>query len=693
RAKLPPYMVPAVFVLLGALPLTPNGKVDVAALARLEPGRDEETASYLAPRTPVEETLCEIWAGVLRRERVGIRDNFFEIGGHSLLATQVVSRIRQTLEVELPVRRLFEAPTVEQLAAELMPQLGSGVGEIADFASIAGIAGISDALGGVGDGTAVAPAAIPPLQSIPRAPRSADAELPLSFGQERLWFLDQLEPGSPLYNLSGALSLRGRLSVAALGRGIGEIVRRHKALRTVFIAAAGRPAQVIVERGWGGLPVVDLAGLRARAQEAERRRLTREEMLSPFDLQRGPLLRVLLLRRAAEEHELVVNFHHIVSDGWSIRVFVRELGALYAAFLAGRPSSLPELPMQYVDFAAWQRSWLTGEILETELGYWRERLAGAPPLLRLPADRPRPAAPRRRGASLRLSLDAELAAGLRRLALAQEASLFMVLLAGLTTLLRRISGQDDLVVGTPIANRTRAELEELIGCFVNSLALRLNTADTASFAALVAQAREVALGAYSHQSLPFEKLVEELQPERSLSYSPLFQVLLVLQNTPGVSLRLPKLSLESLELETETARVDLLLSLMEVEGGLSGELNYDRDLFDRTTMARFAAQLARLLEGAVVDPLRRLSELPLLAPAEEQQLREWNDTRASYPGLGATLPERIAGQAGRSPDAVALEFEDRFLTYAEMDARAERLAQRLRDAGIDGAGEARVGIC
>ncbi|HZF10196.1 MAG TPA: condensation domain-containing protein, partial [Thermoanaerobaculia bacterium] len=585
EALLPEHMVPASVTLLPALPLSANGKLDRGALARAEPGREEVAERYVAPRTPVEEVLSEIWADVLGLARVGIEDNFFALGGHSLLATQVTSRVYQALGVELPVRRLFEAPTVARLAAQLAPQIATG---------------------------AVAP-------PIPRTPRSAGAELPLSFAQERLWFLDRLVPDGSVYNVPTRMRLRGRLDRGALARSFAALVARHESLRTTFATRRGHPVQVVGPPFVPDLPLVDLRGLAPGRREALAATLGAEEARRPFQLASGPLLRLLLLATGAPtldgaeaEHALVINLHHIVTDAWSMGVLVRELAALYGAFLTGVPSPLPALPIQYADFAVWQRSRLWGKLLGTELVYWRERLAGAPPRLDLPTDRPRPAAQRFRGGRHFLRLPEALVQGLQRLAHREGASLFMALLAGFDALLARLSGQSDLSVGTPIANRTRAEVEELIGCFVNTLVLRVDTGSDPGFAELMGRAREVALGAYSHQSLPFEKLVEELQPERSLSYSPLFQVLLVLQNTPAVSMRLPGVLLESLGVETKTSRFDLLLALLESEGGLSGELNYDRDLFDRTTMARFATQLARLLEGAVADPLRRLSELPLL---------------------------------------------------------------------------------
>jgi amino acid adenylation domain-containing protein len=650
QERLPDYMVPALFVGLPALPLTPAGKVDRKELETREISRAGGEERYAAPRTPVEEVLCEIWAGVLGLERVGVRESFFEIGGHSLLATQVVSRVRQSLGVELAVRQLFETPAVEDLAQAVETLMRSGAG-----------------------------VEVPPLVRVAR-----QGPLPLSFAQERLWFLDQLAPASPLYNIPAGLRLHGPLSVPAFERSLSEVVRRHEALRTVFQVADGRPVQCVLEEGFGPLPVVDLGALPPAEGEAELRRLARSEALRPFDLARGPLLRAMVVRLGAEGHAALVAMHHIVSDGWSLNVFVRELSALYAA------APLPELAIQYADFACWQRSWLSGEILEKEVGYWRERLAGAPPLLELPTDRPRPPVQSFRGASRRLMLGREVADGLRRLVRAEGASLFMGLLAGLDAVLLRHTGKADLVVGTPIANRTRSELEGLIGFFVNTLALRVQAGGDPCFAELLARAREVCLGAYTHQDLPFERLVEAVQPERSLSYSPVFQVMLTLQNTPLSSLSLPGLDVEWMETEAGTAKFDLSLILSEAGGELRGELSYGRDLFDEATVARLGTQLEVLLSRAVAEPEARISELPLLPDSERHQvLVEWNETGRS--GGGQLLLHQALEQWARlTPEATAVMSPAGSLSYRELNARANRIGRKLRAVGAGP--EVRVGV-
>jgi acyl carrier protein len=465
------------------------------------PAAESGESDIQEPRDPAEELMAAIWSEVLGVRRVGIHDDFFELGGHSLLATQVTSRVRAAFGVEVPLRRLFEGPTVAELARAVETLLAAG-----------------------------APA---PDGPIPRAPRTPeDTQLPLSFAQERLWFLDRLEPGRTLYNLPLVLRLEGELDAAALAAAFGEIARRHEALRTVFAERDGEPAQVVLPAAPWELPAADLAGLPAAAREREAARLSLAEAARPFDLSRGPLLRATLLRLAPGRHELLLTFHHIVSDGWSMGVLVREMGALYAAALDGRPSPLPELPVQYADFALWQRRWLTGEVLARHTAYWRERLRGLPAETELPADRSRPAAPSHRGAEHHFALAGDQVSALEGLARREGTTPFMVLAASVLALLSRLSGRDDLAIGTPIANRNRAETEGLIGFFVNTLVLRASTTSAPAFHDLLLQVRETTLGAFAHQDMPFEKLIEELQPERDPGRTPSFQVLLALQNAP-----------------------------------------------------------------------------------------------------------------------------------------------------------------
>ncbi len=657
KERLPDYMIPSTFVQLAELPLTPNGKIDRRALPEPTEGRLEAGQEYVAAQTPVEELLVGIWEEVLGVERVGVHDNFFELGGHSLLATQLISRVRAAFEIEMPLRQLFESPTVQELAVAVEAALRQ---ELAVSAP-----------------------------AIERAPR--EQGLLLSYAQQRLWFIDQLEPNSALYNIPAAVRLKGELNTAALEQTFGEIIRRHEVLRTRFATVNGSPVQLISAALPFSLPVVDLSDVGAAEREAEAQRLATAEAQRPFDLSLGPLFRVRLLRLSATEHILLCTMHHIVSDGWSIWMLVREVATLYEAFSQGRPYALPELPIQYADYALWQREWLTGEVLETQLAYWREQLQGAPAVLELPTDHPRPAVQSFRGAAHRIELSAELTERLRQLSRAEGVTLFMTLLSAFSVLLSRLSGQDDIVVGTPIANRTRVETEGLIGFFVNTLVLRTKVEAEESFRELLRRVREVTLGAYSHQEVPFEKLVEELQPERDLSHSPLFQVLFTLQNAPLSDLKLRDIELSSLQNRNGTAKFDLALELTNSEWGAVGTIEYNRDLFDEETIERFSGHFQTLLDAIVGEPEQRVAELAILTHAERAQLLvEWNQTGTQYPSQSC-IHELFEEQVERTPEAVAVVYKDERMTYAELNSRANQLAHYLRSRGVGP--EALVGIC
>ncbi|HEV7519437.1 MAG TPA: amino acid adenylation domain-containing protein, partial [Thermoanaerobaculia bacterium] len=654
-ARLPGYMLPAALVWLAALPLTPSRKVDRKALPALA-WEGEGEAVYVAPRTPVEELVAAIWGEVLEVERVGAEDNFFTLGGHSLLATRVISRVRQAFGIDLPLRSLFEATTVATFARRIESARGGMTG--------------------------------PGRQAPPLVPVRRDRDLPLSFAQERLWLIDQMQPGSAAYNMPAVLRLLGGLDPASLDATFTELVRRHEVLRTTFRAVGGRPVQVVHPPAAKVLPWVDLAGLPASRREREAGRLARAEAWRPFDLVAGPLLRLTLFRLGGEpaEHLAFLTLHHSIADGWSMGVLVRELGALYPAFRAGRRSPLPEVGLQYADFAVWQREWLAGGELEALLAYWRVRLAGAPELIDLPLDRPRVATGSSgRAGRLQRELPGPLRNGLRRLGRREpgrESTLFMVLLAAWSTFLSRLGGQEELVVGTPIANRTRPEIEGLIGCFVNTLAFSTDLTGDPEFTALLDRVRQATLADYAHQDLPFERLVGELAGERSLGYSPIFQVVLALQNAPTERLELPGLTLEALPVTAEAAKFDLSLTLAETPAGLSGVWQYRASLFDVTTVARFAAAFTTLLAGAVERPAARLSELPLLSAAEAHQLvLEWNDGRVAYPGSDF-VHELFAARAAAAPDAVAIVASGVALTYGELGARGDRLAGHLQRLGV-----------
>jgi amino acid adenylation domain-containing protein/non-ribosomal peptide synthase protein (TIGR01720 family) len=657
KQKLPAYMVPSAFVTLEALPLLPNAKVNRDALPAPDGTGQDSGARFVAPRTPVEELLADIWTQVLYADRVGVRDNFFELGGHSLLATQLISRVRDAFRIELPVRAIFEQPVLAGLAQEVEAALRTGPGLSA-----------------------------PPLERVPR-----EAELPLSFGQQRLWFLDRLEPNSASYNISDVLRIRGPLNLAVLEKTLNEIVGRHEVLRTAFPTVDGEAAQVIAPELRIPLPVADLSGLTQAEREAEVRQLAMRQAQRPFDLAEGPLLRAQLLRLSEEEHVACLTMHHIVSDAWSTGVLTKEIAALYRAFSENEPSPLSDLPVQYADFAHWQREWLQGEALESQLSYWKQQLQGGPSVLALPTDRPRPAVQTFRGARQPLELPSELSESLEALSRSEGATLFMTLLAAFQTLLHRYTGEDDISVGTPIANRNRAEVEGLIGFFVNTLVMRTDLSGDPTFRDLVRRVREMALGAYAHQDLPFEKLVDELQPRRNLSHSPLFQVMFTLQNARREALELPNLMLQPLDIESESAKFDLTLFMVKGEDGLRGSLEYNTDLFDDATISRMLEHFRTLLEGTVVNPDLRISELPLLTGHEQRQLLiDWNDTAAPCPD-DATFTELFAAQVERSPGAIAVAFGDETLTYRDLNRRANQLGHYLQKLGV--ASDTLVGVC
>ncbi|WP_343073363.1 non-ribosomal peptide synthase/polyketide synthase [Pyxidicoccus fallax] len=655
--RLPEYLVPSALVKLEALPLTPSGKL----ARRMLPAPDADSvrggAPHVDPRTPLETTLANIVAAVLKLPRVSVTDSFFNLGGHSLLATQVVSRIRGELGVELPLRALFEAPTVAALARRI--EGGSAVESAKKMP--------------------------PPVAEKPPAPviavRTQEAEL--SFAQLRLWLVDQYAPGSALYNVPAALRMKGALDVGALERAFAELVRRHQSLRTTIRAREGRPVQVIHSDMPCAMEVVDLRHLPEQGREAEAVRLAREEAQRPFDLAKGPLLRTGLLRLADDEHVLLVTMHHIVSDGWSLSVLVREVGLLYEAFLSGQPSPLPELPIQYADYAVRQREWLQGEVLESQLAWWKQRLEGAPPMLELPTDRPRTSDAVPPGAVINVELPRELTRALNNLCKREGATLFMGLLAGLQALLSRYTGQDDISVGAPIAGRGQADTEGLIGFFVNTLVLRTRLDGNPTFRELLARVKDVTLGAYAHQDVPFEKLVEVLQPTRQAGQTPFFQVALGLLNTPPMELALRGLSLKPLaNVDSGTAKFDLTLTMIEGPQGLTGALEYRSDLFEASTAKRMMEHWRVLLENAAAYPQRRLSELAVQSTVERRRvLVDWNATAVEYP-RDASLHALFEAQVARSPDAVALQSGDQSLTYAQLERRANQVAHHLRGEGV-----------
>ncbi|MDZ7342104.1 MAG: non-ribosomal peptide synthase/polyketide synthase, partial [candidate division KSB1 bacterium] len=651
KDQLPEYMIPTAFVRLEKLPLLPNGKIDRKALPEPEAAETRAGQAYVAPRTPTEEILASIWSQMLEVEQIGVYDNFFELGGHSLIATQLMSRIRDTFDVELPIRHLFETPHIAYLS------------QVIDTARMSLQMGLK--------------------REIPKIERiSRDQYLPLSFAQQRLWFLDQLEAGTAAYNLPAAVRLTGDLNIAALESSLNEIVKRHESLRTTFSAIEGKAIQVIAPELKIALPVIDLTDLPPEDREIEALELARAEAQRPFDLTKGPLLRVHLVRMDEQNHIVLFTMHHIISDGWSMGVLIREVAILYEAFSQGLPSPLPELPIQYADFAFWQREWLKDEVLEAQVNFWKQQLAGSQPLLELPTDRPRPPLQTYNGNTLAFSLPAELSQAIKALSQAEGATLFMTLLASLQTLLYRYTGQDDINVGTPIANRNRSETESLIGFFVNTLVMRGDLSGDPSFKEVLRRVREMALGAYAHQDLPFEMLVDIIQPKRNMSHTPLFQVMFVLQNLPLGSQKLPDLTLSPVEAETGIAKFDLTVSMVEQGEELAGSFEYNTDLFDTETIESMIEHFKIMLEGIVANPEQPISTLPFLAEAERKQLLyEWNDTSISYP-QEKCIHEIVELQVAKNPEAVAVTYENQFFTYGELNARANQLARYLKRFGV-----------
>ncbi|HGP4376369.1 TPA: pyoverdine non-ribosomal peptide synthetase PvdD [Pseudomonas aeruginosa] len=637
KRHLPDYMVPAHLMLLERMPLTVNGKLDRQALP--QPDASLSQQAYRAPGSELEQRIAAIWAEILGVERVGLDDNFFELGGHSLLATRVISRVRQEQQLDASLKALFERPVLEAFAQ--------------------GLERTTDA-----------------VSTIPLADRQQP--LALSFAQERQWFLWQLEPESAAYHIPSALRLRGRLDVDALQRSFDSLVARHETLRTRFRLEGGRSYQQVQ-------PAVSVSIEREQFGEEGLIERIQAIVVQPFDLERGPLLRVNLLQLAEDDHVLVLVQHHIVSDGWSMQVMVEELVQLYAGYSQGLDVVLPALPIQYADYALWQRSWMEAGEKERQLAYWTGLLGGEQPVLELPFDRPRPARQSHRGAQLGFELPRELVEAVRALAQREGASSFMLLLASFQALLYRYSGQADIRVGVPIANRNRVETERLIGFFVNTQVLKADLDGRMGFDELLAQARQRALEAQAHQDLPFEQLVEALQPERNASHNPLFQVLFNHQSeirsvTPEVQLE--DLRLEGLAWDGQTAQFDLTLDIQEDENGIWASFDYATDLFDASTVERLAGHWRNLLRGIVANPRQRLGELPLLdAPERRQTLSEWNPAQRECAVQG-TLQQRFEEQARQRPQAVALILDEQRLSYGELNARANRLAHCLIARGV-----------
>ncbi|HVG45039.1 MAG TPA: AMP-binding protein, partial [Longimicrobium sp.] len=671
RERLPEYMVPSVFVPMERFPLSPNGKVDRHALPAPPERPDEVETELVAPRTETEAQVATAWAEVLGVGAVGVEDDVFTLGAHSLAVTQVASRLRARLGVELPLRELFAARTVAALAETVERRR--------------------------------ADAAAQPAPSAVVTPAPRDGRLPLSTSQERVWFLIQLAPDNLSYNFQGAITFRGTLDAGALRAALSEVVRRHEAFRTTFPGEEGRPYQRVHAPFEVELPTVDLSGLPAEALATEEQALLRRAFSERFDVTRLPLVRWILVRRAADEHVLVHIEHHIIHDGWSFNVFLRELLALYGAFAAGHPSPLPELALQFGDFAHFQRRWLEGEEARRQLDFWREKLAGSSTVLALPLDRPRPAEQRFVGAAPRYELPAELYQRLRAASRASGVTLFATMMAAFDVLLARWSGQTDLNVGTGIANRRLGETQGLMGMFVNSMVVRTRLDDDPPFAALARRVHGEIVAAADHQEIPFEKLVEELQPERSLSRNPLFQAMFSFHDSPIPDLRLPGLEIEVAPgLSNGSAKFDMnVIAVPKAEQrigqGRAGDADgitlvweYSSDLWDAATIDAMVGQYRVLLEAAAAAPDTPVSRLPLVSSDEREALLAAARATQAFP-VAERIHARFERRAAERPEAPALTFDGDTLSYGELNARANRLAHRLTALGVGP--ETRVGVC
>lgn len=655
RRTLPDYMIPTAFVFLDYLPVTPTGKLDHDSLPKPGVGRPDLDVPFVVPRSPVEAKLVNIWRQVLGLDSIGIHDNFFDLGGDSLLAALMFGRIVESVQIKIQFEHLLKTPTIAGLGQRIARILQTGVAHES-----------------------------PPILRIER-----EHNLPLSFAQERSWFLDQWEPGGTVYNICRGQRLNGELDVSTLERSLTEVVARHEALRTTFPMLGGRPVQSIAPFLQIGLAIIDLETLSEREERASD--LSREEAKRPFDLAHGPLFRFKLLRLRDQEHIFLLTVHQIIADGWSVQILCREIWNAYQAFSTGDPPFLTELAFQYVDFAAWQRDWLDGAELDSQLAYWKKQLARPLPVLDLPTDRPRLMLETFRGAREFFTVSRDLTETLIDASGRDGATLFMTLVAAFVTLLYRYTGRQDVIIGVPITNRNRPEIEQVMGPFVNTSVLRANLSGNPTFRTLVTRVRDRCLGVFAHQDLPFEKLVEVLQPDRDLSRNPLFQVMFILQNIPDRGPTLRDLTVSSFSVDGGTSKFDLTLSLSDTETGLAGSFEYNTDLFDTKTIEQMIGHFQTLLESIVADQDQRISNLSLLTKSEQDRLLiQWNDTEADYP-RDSCINRLVETQAEKTPNAFAVEFEGKQLTYCELNRKANQLARYLRKLGVGV--EKLVGIC
>lgn len=664
KDNLPDFMIPAAILFMEELPLNPSGKIDRKALPEPDQSDMQVFDTFIAPRTPEEELVAGIWCDVLHAEKVGIHANFFDLGGHSLLATQIVSRVKDAFETDIPLRTLFESPTVAGMAAALnaLKQSDEGV-------------------------------SVPPLK-----PVSRQTTLPLSFAQQRLWFLDLLEPGNTSYNIPSVLKIKGPLNPDLLQQSLFKVIERHESLRTTFRNEGGTPVQMIADTWDGQTGYEDLSALNADEKKQHIHKAIREETGTVFNLSQGPLFSTRILRIDDNEHILIFVLHHIISDGWSVGILVREVAAIYDALSQDNEIALPELDIQYADFATWQRNWLKDEILEKQVTYWKTHLAGSPPLLEMPTDFPRPAVQSYRGAAETMLIPESLAGTVKAVSQREGVTPFMTLLAVFQTLLHRYTRQDDILVGSPIANRTNAQVENLIGFFVNTLVFRTRFDEDPNFEELLRQVREISLGAYAHQDLPFEKLVEEIQPARDMSHSPIFQVAFVYQNIPpGQSVEMTDLTIEPLEAETITTNYDMTLTMTEGTDGIMGIMEYNTDLFKAETVQDLLRHFRTLLENLTADTETPVSKIPLMETDEKEVLlTKWNETRWDFPS-NRCVHEWFEQYAEKQPDAPALTYQrqaderEEAVSYDQLNRKANKLAHFLKKAGLGP--DKLIGVC
>ena len=662
KLKLPDYMIPSIFIKLNTLPLSANGKVNRQLLPISNSIRPYLSSVFVEPRTNIEQQIAKIWIRALNFEQIGIHDNFFELGGHSLLATQITSQICVTFQIELPLRNFLENPTIAGLAKYVE----------------AGFQTVSD--------ISVTYSSVPRLSTALR-----NNNLPLSYAQQRLWFLAQFKPNSSAYNIASVFCIKGKLNVNAIKLSLKEIVRRHEILRTRFVVVGGQPTQAISSESFSTVSQIDLRELPMLKREQEVTCLSGKEIQQPFNLEREPLLRIHLLQLQDEEYRLLISMHHIISDGWSMSIFFHELTIIYQAFCTGKPSPLPELPIQYAEFVYWQRKWLQGNILETQLAYWKQRLGGELPLLQLPTDYCRPPIQTEKGATQSFVVSPSLTQALKIVSRREKVTLFILMLTAFKALLYRYTEQQDILVGTPIANRSKAEFEDLIGLFANTIVIRTDLSGDPTFRELLKRVQGEAVGSFNHQDLPFEKLVEILKPGRDLSRNPLFQVMFAFQNFPTMELELPSLTLSSLSENNKTAKFDLTLFLSENGEKLAGSLEYKTDLFEHATISRLIEHFQTLLQGIISNLDQPLSKLPILTAAEQEQiLCTWNNTKTNYPEH-VCVHELFQAQVEKQLEAVAVVSVNQSLTYQQVNQQANQLAHYLRKLGVGP--EVLVGIC